>query len=190
FPVPARSAYGEPIVRRHLVIDAREDALLAVLVRNGEALAGQRRGRREDRAGLAFIFIRHEVVRAVLDDRTAEGAAELLVLVRQNTVRDRILGVEAVVAEEAVNRARHLVGPRARDRLHLDAGRPPLRDVEHVRDNLEFGDRLAAELRLAEAGAGDLLRNLLAVEVQLKVVVAADAGRVADVVRRDALDQL
>ena len=135
-------------------------------------------GVREDRARLALVFVRREVMDLVLDDRPAERAADLLVLVRQHPVGDRIGRVELVVAEEAVEAAGHGVGARLRDRLHLDAGRSALRDVEHVRDDLEFGDRLAAELRLAEAGAGDLLRDLLAVEVQLEVVVAADAGAV------------
>ena len=57
-------------------------------------------------------------------------------------------------------------------------GRPALRDVVHVGDDLELGDRLAAHLRLAEPGAGDALRDLLAVEVELELIVA-DARRVA-----------
>ena len=56
-----------------------------------------------------------------------------------------------------------------RDRLHLDAGRSSLRDVEQIGDDLELGDRLAAELRLPEAAEPDLLRDLLAVEVELKL---------------------
>ena len=110
-----------------------------------------------------------EEVRLVLDQRTADRAADLLVRVRQHAVGDEVLGVPLVVAEVAVDAAVVVVGARARDRLHLDAERAALRDVEQVGDDLELGDRLAAELRLAEARAGDLLRDLLAVEIQLEL---------------------
>ena len=126
----------------------------------------------------------------VLHDRSAERSADLLILVRQHFVRDRVRSVPFVVAEESVEAARGFVRPRARDGLHLDAGRAPLRDVEHVRHDLEFRDRFAAELRLPEAGAGNLLGNLLSVEIQLEVIVAAHTGRIGHVVRRDALHEL
>src|SRR5260221_5960251 len=121
----------------------------------------------------------------VLDDRRAGRAADLLVLIRQPLDGHRIRGVEAVVAEESVDAARGFVGPRARNRLDFDARRAALRDVEHVGDDLEFSDRFAAELRLAEARASDLLRNLLAVQVELEGIVAAPAWRVRDVVGCD-----
>src|SRR5207237_819091 len=64
-------------------------------------------------------------------------------------------------------------------------------DVEHVGDDLEFGDRFAAEAWLTEAGSGHLLRDLLAVEIELpQIVHVAGADAVADVVGGDALHQL
>ena len=64
-----------------------------------------------------------------------------------------------------------------------------LRDVEQVGDDLEFGDRLAAEPWLAAAGRQHVLLDLLSVEVQVERLVLPDAGRIRDVVRRDALDE-
>ena len=124
---------------------------------------------------------------AVLNDRTAQRGAGLLVLERQHRAGDRVGGVEAVTAEVSVGRSLQIVGARARDRLHLHPGGAALRDVEHVRHDLELGDRLAADLRLAEPRAGHALRDLLAVEVELKLIVRR-AGRIRRVVRRDALD--
>ena len=126
-------------------------------------------------------------MRLVLDQRTANSAADLLVRVRQHAVGDEVLGVPLVVAEVAVDAAVVVVGARARDRLHLDAERAALRDVEQVGDDLEFGDRLAAELRLAEARAGHLLRDFLAVEIELERAIA-HAGRGVDGIGGDALD--
>ena len=123
----------------------------------------------------------------VADDRPADRAADLLVGVGQHAVGDEVLAVQALVAEVAVEAAVQVVGARARHRLHLDAERAALGDVEQVGDHLELGDRLAAELRLPEAAAGHLLGDLLAVEIELEGAVA-HPGVGVDVVGGDALD--
>ncbi len=140
-------------------------------------------------AGSRSVLVRPEEMHLVPDDRAAARAADLLVLVRQHLVRDRIRRVELVAAEEAVDAAGGFVGPRAGDRLHLDAHRSALGDVE-LRGDLELRNRLAAEPRLAEARPGNLLRDLLPVQFDLEGIVAADARLVGDVVGGDALHQL
>ena len=122
----------------------------------------------------------------VAHDRPAERAADLLVRIGQHALGDLVGGVELVVAEEAVDAAAVGVGPRLGDGLHLDTGRAALSDVEQVRHDLELGNSLTAEARLAEPRSGNLLRDLLAVEIELEHVVA-HARRVDDVVGGDAL---
>ncbi len=124
-------------------------------------------------------------MQAIADDGPAYGAADLLIGVGQHAVGDEVFRVEAVVAEEAVEAAGEVVGPGARDGLHLHAERPALRDVEKVGDHLELGDGLAAEARLPEAAAGDLLGDLLSVEVQLELPIT-DPRRVVHGVGRHA----
>ncbi len=127
----------------------------------------------------------------VLHDRPAQRRADLLVRIRQHLLRHQVRGVQRVAAEVAVGAAGEVVRARLGDRLDFHAGRSPLRDVEHVGDDLELGDRFAAELRLTEPGAGHLLRDLLAVEIELpQIVHRAGADAVADVVGGHALDQL
>ncbi len=186
-PVPIRSAHGEVIVRALLPVAAAEEAVLNQLGVEGERLSGQRRRRREDRVRLVLALERREEVHLVLDQRPADRAADLLVRIGQHAVGDEVLGVPLVVAEVAVDAAVVVVGARSRDRLHLDAERAALRNVEQVGDDLELGDRLAAELRLAEARPGHLLRDLLAVEIQLELPVA-HARRGIDRVGGDAFD--
>ena len=72
----------------------------------------------------------------------------------------------------------------------MDARRSPLRDVEHGRHDLEFSNRFTGEARLAKAGARRLLRDLLAVEIELEHVVGIDARPVSHVVGGDSLDHL
>ena len=93
-PVPPRSADAQSAVARQLIVDAAEETLLAVLVRHGEGLAGQRRRAAEERPGFTLVLVRREVMQLVLDDRSAERSADLLVRVRQHTVRDRIRRVQ------------------------------------------------------------------------------------------------
>ena len=78
--------------------------------------------------------------------------------------------VHRVVAKEPGKRRRQAVGARLGDRVDLDPHRPPLRRVEAVRHELDLGDRILAEAGLSEpaARAGERLRHLLAVHVQLE----------------------
>ncbi len=188
-PIPPGRPAADAVLARHLIVDAPENGLLRVLVRGGEALARQRRGVREDRARLALVLVRGEVMHLVLDDRTAERAANLLILVRQHRPGDGVRRVELVVAEISVHAAREVVRPRARDRLHLQAGGAALRDLEHVGHDLKLRDGVAAESRLPEARPRDLLRDLLAVEIELEEVLG-DARVVADLVGGNTLHQL
>ena len=71
-PVPVRSAHGQPVVVRQLVVGAPQEAPLRVLERNREGLSGQRRRRGKARARLTLVLVRGEVMQAVLDDRTAD----------------------------------------------------------------------------------------------------------------------
>ncbi len=185
-PIPVGHARGEVILRRHLPVGTAEEAVLHELGRErpGEGRQGVRRG--DDGARLVFAFVAEEVVQLVAHDRSADGGADLLVRIRQHAVGDEVLAVHLVVAEVTVDAAVDVVGPRARDGLHLDAQRSALGDVEEVRDHLELGNRLAAEARLAEAAARHLLRDLLPVEVQLELPVADRVG--VDGIGGDALD--
>src|SRR5438876_1423358 len=127
----------------------------------------------------------------VPDDRPAQLPAHLLVGIRQYLVRHEIWRVQLVAAKKSISAAARDIGARLRDRLDLHTGGPTLRDVEQVGDDLELRDGLAAEARLAEPGAGDLLRDLLAIEIQLpQVVHRAGADAVADVVGGHALHEL
>ena len=143
------------------------------------------------RAGLALVLVRHEVVHLVLDDRAAERAADLLVLSTAAPVGDGVRGVELVVAEEAVERCPTslLVPEREIACTWMPAERPCVMSNMLV---TIWNSAIASRLNFGwpKPEPGDLLRDLLAVEVQLEVVVAADARRVADVVGRDALDHL
>ena len=119
------------------------------------------------RARLPLIFEVAEVVQLVLDDRTADGGAVLLNADGNDAVRDRIVGVEAAALEVAAKEPIQLVSARLGDRVHLHAGRAPLRRVELVGDELELRDRILAEARLV-AGA-KLRANLLSVEIELEL---------------------
>ena len=156
-PVPPRSADGHAILRGELIVHAREEAFLVVLVRNRERLSRQRRWCGERRARLSLVFVGREIMNLVLDDRPAERPADLLVLVRQHRVREEVGRVQRVVAKEPVEAALRPVRAGARHRLHLDAGGAPLGDVEHVRHELEFANRLAAEFRLAHRAQAIML---------------------------------
>ncbi len=181
-----RPARGDVIPLAQLPVGAAEEAVLHQLGVERPVLAAERRWRRENGVRLVLPFVRQEVVQLVADDRPADRGADLLIGVGQHAVGDEILGVQLVVAEEAVDGAIEVVGAGTRDRLHLDAERAALGDVEQVGDDLELGDRLAAEARLAEAAAGHLLGDLLAVEIELEGAVA-DARVVVHGVGGDAL---
>ena len=79
----------QAVVRRQLVVDAAEQALLRGLDGVGEGLARQLRRAGHDGARLALVFVRREVVQLVLDDRAAEGAADLLIRVGQDHLRTK-----------------------------------------------------------------------------------------------------
>jgi len=131
-PRPVRSSDRQAIDSCQLIVDPRQEALLPVLVRHRHALPRQQRRVLERRARLALVLVGREVVDLVLDDRSAEREADLLVRVRQylgvavGVDGHRIGGVEAVASEEAVGAAARLVGARLRDRLDfsMPADRP------------------------------------------------------------------
>ncbi len=185
-PVPVRDPRRQVIAGRHLPVGPAEEAVLHEFGREGPREGGQRVRRRDDRVRLVLALVAQEVVDLVLHDWPADGGAELLVRIRQHAVGDEVLRVQLVVTEVAVDAAIEVVGARTRDRLHLDAERTALGDVEQVGDDLELGNRLAAEARLAETAAGHLLRDLLAVEIELELPVAHRVR--VDRVRGDALD--
>ena len=186
-PVPIRSAHRTVVGGLRLPVAAAKKAVLNQLGRKSERLPGQRRRRRQNGVGLVLAFVRQEEVCLVLDQRPAERRANLLIGIRQDAIGDEVFGDPFIVAEVAVDAAVVVVGARARDGLHLDAERPALGDVEQVGDDLELSDRLAAEFRLAKHGAGHLLGDLLAVQVQLELPIA-HSGRGIDGVGGDALD--
>src|SRR5437870_3109659 len=93
------------ILVRDLVVEAPERLALIVLSRQLELLAGQSAWRENDRVGRAFALVREEELHLVPDDWPADRPAHLLVLIRQNRVRERIRRVQAAVAEEAVEAA-------------------------------------------------------------------------------------
>ena len=120
-----------------------------------------------------------EEVHLVLADRTAEGRRPLLIRIRHDDVQHGIGLVELAVAEVAHEGSRRPVRPRLGDRVNLDAGRPALRRIEPVRDELKFRDRVLAVARLV-AGSQHR-RDLLAVDVELEF---PDISRVS-VLHRD-----
>ena len=142
-PVPSRAANGQSILLGHLIVHACEETLLIVLVWNREALSGKSRRRRKIGARLTLVLVRNEKVCLVLDDRSADRAADLLIGVRQHAIGDGVGRIQLVVAEESVHAAARRVRARACDRLHLDACRAPFCDVEQVRHNLELRARIA-----------------------------------------------
>ena len=89
-------------------------------------------------------------MKLVPHDRAAEDAAYLLILVWQHALCQKISLVEFVVTEIAIKTSMEFVRARPGDRLHLDSVGASLRDVEHVGDDLELGDRFATQLRFAE----------------------------------------
>ena len=68
------------------------------------------------------MLVREEEVELVLDDRTADGKAGLLILVREHGQRHRIRRVELIAAEESVSDSGDVVGAGLGGRLHLHTG--------------------------------------------------------------------
>jgi hypothetical protein len=121
-------------------------------------------------------------VQAVPEDRAAVGGAHLLVRVRQDGAGEEVGRVEVVVAEVARQRSGRDIGARFRDRVHLEAGRAPLRGVEAAREELELRNRVAAEARLpAIAALGH--RHFLAIDVELELAVSHSLAKHAALVR-------
>ena len=114
-----------------------------------------------------LVLVVREVVQLVQDDRPADSAAVLLVLVRDLRVEHRIVGIPAAVAEIADEGAGERVGARLGDRVHLHAGGAPLRCVEPVRDELKLPNRILAVPGLV-AGA-EVRRDLQTVDVELEL---------------------
>src|SRR4029078_5211724 len=101
---PRRQLVIEPHAALLLVVDAVEDDV-------------ERRVGRIPGAGprLALVLVVRDGVDTVPDERTADRQAEPLVVDRLDLVQDRVLGVEAAVAEVAAEEARHLVAARLAD---------------------------------------------------------------------------
>ncbi len=100
-------------------------------------------------------------------DRAAEGRAELLVRVGKHPVHDEVARVPAVAPKVTGGAAGERVGSRFGHGVDLHARRAALAGVEPVGDELELGDRVAAVVRLAEAGRRNRGRHLVTVDVQL-----------------------
>ena len=174
------AANRQAVVRRQLVVHPQQQRLGELRVGDGGALPERLNGVVE-RQRRPLVLEREEVVELVLDDRSAERRAPLIVVVREHGLRHRVRGVQAVIAEEPVAAARYGVRTRLGDRLQLNAGRTTLRDVVQIRHDLVFGDRFAAELRLAKS-LRRLVADSLAVEVHGPVVrVHARVARADDV---------
>ena len=69
-----------------------------------------------------------------------------LVLIRQDALGDVVGRIQLIVAKLAKRAARLDIASGFRDGLHLHADRAHPRDVVLVGDDLEFGNRLPAEL--------------------------------------------
>ena len=104
----------------------------------------------------------------VLSDRAAERGAELLVRIGEHAIHDEVAGIPPVASEVARGAACERVRSRFRDGVDLHARRPALAGIEPVCDELELGDRVAAVVRLAEAGGRNRGRHLMTVDVQLR----------------------
>ena len=116
---------------------------------------------------LALVFIVAEEMQLVLDDRAAQRAADLLILVGQDAFQHRVGRVPRAVAEVADERTAQQVRSRFRDDVHLHARGASLRRVEAVRDELELRDRIVAVPRLI--ARTEICSDLLAVDVQLEL---------------------
>jgi hypothetical protein len=123
------------------------------------------------RLRLALELVIGKEVHAVLADRPAEGAADLLIRVRQDALLDEVSGVEAIVAEVAGERAGGPIRPRLGNRVDDHALRPALAGVEPVADHFELGDRVAAVAGLLLRAANEL-RHLLPIDVDLEEPLA------------------
>jgi hypothetical protein len=84
---------------------------------------GQRAvGGKHEHLRLALVLVVAEEVHAVLDDRTAEHRADLLVRIRKHDVLHLVGRVQFVVPEIARDAAREVVGARLGDRVGDHAG--------------------------------------------------------------------
>ena len=103
---------------------------------------------------------------AIAPDRAAERHTQLLIRVRKHALLNEIGGVETFVPEVPGEAAGKGVGTGLGDGVDLQPVRPPLRRVEPIGDELELGNRVAAEAGLAKPPPRGL-RHLLAVDVDL-----------------------
>ena len=83
-PIEVVAADEQVVLRRQLVIAAPERVVLKRVGWQGNGLSSVRRRPDDDRVRLALILVREEVVHLVLDDRTAERPAHLLIGIRQH----------------------------------------------------------------------------------------------------------
>src|SRR5262249_35954269 len=146
-PVPVLAPDDDVRGHRWLEIDAAERAVVRVLRRQGKTLSGKTRRHEKQRVRRALVLVRAEVLKPVSNDRPPERAADLRVRDREPPMRACVRRRELIAAKVSVESAAVTVSPGARDGLHLLSERTALRDVEQIRDDLEFGDGLAAQPR-------------------------------------------
>ena len=79
-----------------------------------------------------LILIAGEEMNTVLDDRTTEGSAQLLIRIRKDALGDKIRGVERVIPEISCESAREDIRSRLRDCIDKHAGGAPLAGVKPV----------------------------------------------------------
>ena len=158
-------------LRRELRVEADDALGLPLLRRLVDVEAGKHTGERH-RARLALDLVVGEEVRAVAEERAAERPAHLLIRVGDDPVLDVIGGVQAIVPEESRHRAGEGVGARLGDGVGHHPGGAALRGVEAVRDQHELRDRVHAVTGLVLIGARNEVRDLLAVDVDLRVALA------------------
>ena len=129
------------------------------------------RARECHRLWLPLLFVVAKEVNAVPAQRPAERRSDLLILIGHDTLLDEIGCVEPVAAEVAGDRPCIAVCAGLRDRVGQHPGGAPLRGVEPVRHDDELGDCVHAVTRLVLVSARNEVRDLLAVDVDLRVAL-------------------
>ena len=131
-------------------------------------------GRRHRRARgrpliVAEAFVVAEEHHAVLLERTAHRAAELILLERLDDVREVVLRVERVVAHELVEVAVVLIAPRPRHHARRRAAGASELRRRALREDAELRHRVHRQLqRVAAVHPVDVLRTVHQVDVLLR----------------------
>ena len=105
-----------------------------------------RRRRHGCRHGLTLLvaeaFVVSEEKGLVLEDRSAEGGAELVLLQRLHALREVIGRIHCVVAKKFPRGPMKRIGPRSRNDIRGRAGVPSELRIRVVTKNLELGNRV------------------------------------------------